>query len=157
MRDVLFGLLMALGLVGVIVPVLPGLVLIAGVAVVWAFAEGSGTAWAVVAAMIVILAVGTYLKFRIPGRALKAQMVPRRTWWLVATGGIVGFFVVPVVGAVIGVVLGAYIGERIRFGEHRAAWDSATQLLRGIGKGMALEFAAGVLALVLWVIAVIAI
>src|SRR5690606_33901596 len=67
-RDVLFGLLMAVGLVGVIVPVLPGLMLIGGVAVVWGFAEGSGAAWAVVAAMIVILAVGTYLKFQIPGR-----------------------------------------------------------------------------------------
>jgi uncharacterized protein YqgC (DUF456 family) len=154
--EVLIGLVMAVGLVGVIVPVLPGLLLIAGAAVVWAIAEGTAVAWSVVAAMVAVLALGTYLKYRVPGRALKEQQVSTRTWVLVAVGGIVGFFVIPVVGAVLGVVLGCYVGEWLRYRSHPPAWASTKRVLVGVGKGMALEFVAGIVAIGLWLGVVIA-
>jgi uncharacterized protein YqgC (DUF456 family) len=154
--ELLFGLLMAVGLVGVLVPVLPGLLMIGAVAIVWAAIEGTATAWAVAGVMILILAVGTYLKYQRPGRELKAQAVPRRTWTLVAVGGIVGFFVIPVVGAIVGVAGGAYLGELLRFGAHGPALASTKRLLVGIGKGMAFEFAAGVVAVAVWVGAIVA-
>ena len=153
--EILIGLLMAVGLVGVLVPVLPGLALIGAVAVVWAIAEGTAAAWGVTVAMLVVLAGGTYLKYHLPGRALQAQQVPPLTWTLVALGGIVGFFVVPVVGAIAGVVVGGYLGERLRFGAHAPAWASTRRLVVGIGKGMAVELAAGIAAIVIWVVAVL--
>jgi uncharacterized protein len=154
--EIVIGLVMAIGLVGVVVPVLPGLVLIGGAAIVWAIAEGGVTAWSVAAAMLAILAVGTYLKYRVPGRALQAQEVPPLTWALVAVGGVAGFFLVPVVGSILGVVGGAYIGERLRFGAHAPAWLSTKRVLVGIGTGMAIEFAAGLVAIALWIVALIA-
>jgi uncharacterized protein len=154
---VLIGLVMAIGLVGVIVPVLPGLLLIAAAAVVWAIAEGSATAWAVVVLMLAVLGLGTFLKYQVPGRALKQQQVSRRTWALVAVGGVVGFFVVPVIGAVVGVVAGCYVGEWLRHRTHGAAWASTRRVLAGVGKGMAIEFAAGVVAIVVWAGAAVAI
>jgi uncharacterized protein YqgC (DUF456 family) len=154
--EVVVGLLMAVGLVGVVVPVLPGLALIGAVAVFWAFAEGTATAWTVAVVMLVVLAAGTYLKYRLPGRELQAQQVPTLTWTLVALGGIAGFFVIPVVGAFAGVVVGGYAGERIRFGKHAPAWASTKRLVASIGKGIAVELAAGLLAILIWVFAVLA-
>jgi uncharacterized protein YqgC (DUF456 family) len=154
--EIVFGLLLAVGLVGVVVPVLTGLALIGGVAVVWAIVEGTATSWGVAAAMIVVLAIGTYLKYRIPGRELQAQGVPAQTWTLAAVGGIVGFFVIPVVGAPVGLVVGAFVGERRRFGATSPAWASTKRLVVSIGKGMLLELLAAVVAIGIWVVAVVA-
>jgi uncharacterized protein len=154
--EVLVGFAMAVGLVGVIVPVIPGLVLIGALALFWAFVEGTATAWAVAVAMLAILSLGTFLKYRLPGRELKALAVPPRTWLLIGIGGVVGVFVIPVVGAIVGVVVGAYLGERLRFRAHAPAWASTKRLLVGIGKGMAVEFAAGTIAVALWFGAVLA-
>jgi len=154
--ELLLGLLMAIGLVGVLVPVLPGLLLIAAVAIGWAIAEGGTGAWVVTAVILVILAVGTTVKYLLPGRELRAQRVPALTWALAAIGGVAGFFVVPVLGAAIGFVLGVYLGERMRFGAHAPAWESSKRLIVSIGVGMAVEFAAGVVAIAIWVAAAIA-
>jgi uncharacterized protein YqgC (DUF456 family) len=153
--EVLVGLGMAVGLVGVIIPVIPGLALIGALAILWAFAEGGVTAWSVAVVMLVILAGGTYLKYRLPGRELQAQGIPQTTWLLVGIGGVVGFFVIPVIGMFAGVVVGAYVGERIRFRRHAPAWQSTKRLLVGIGKGMAVELAAGALAILVWLGAVL--
>ncbi|MEO8693996.1 MAG: DUF456 domain-containing protein [Acidimicrobiales bacterium] len=154
--EILIGLAMAIGLVGVLVPVVPGLLLIAVMGVVWAIAEGSATAAVVAAVMIAVLAAGTYLKYRIPGRELAAQKVASLTWTLIGVGGVIGFFVIPVIGAFAGVVAGAYLGERIRFGSHSHAWTSTKRVIVSIGKGMAFEFAAGTVAIAVWVAAVLA-
>lgn len=153
--EILVAVVMAIGLVGVLLPILPGLVVIGGVAIVWAIAEETATAWVVVAVMIAILAAGTYLKYRIPGKELAAQRVPARTWALVGIGGLLGFFVIPVAGALAGVVAGAYVGERLRFGAHSPAWASTKGVIVSIGKGMAFEFIAGMAAIALWVVAVL--
>ena len=154
--EVVIGLLMAIGLVGVLLPVLPGSLLIAAMGVVWAVAEARATAWIVAAVMIAILTAGTYLKYRVPGRELAAQAVPALTWTFVGVGGVVGFFVVPVIGALAGIVAGAYLGERIRFGSHSSAWASTKRVLVSIGKGIIFEFAAATVAIGLWVVAVFA-
>lgn len=154
--EILIGLAMAIGLVGVLLPVVPGLLLIGVMAVVWAVAEGSAAAAIVVAVMIAVLAAGTYFKYRIPGRELATQGVSPLTWTLVGVGGVIGFFVVPVIGAFAGVIAGAYLGERIRLGSHSPAWASTKRVIVSIGKGMALEFAAGIVAIVIWVGAVLA-
>ena len=154
--EFVIGLLMAIGLVGVLVPILPGLLLIAAMAVVWGFAEGTATAWVVTAVVVAILAAGTYLKYRIPGRELAARKVPPLTWTSVGVGGVIGFFVIPVVGAWLGAIVGAYVAERLRFGTHASAWASTKRLIVGIGKGIAIEFAAGTIAIAIWVGAAVA-
>lgn len=154
--EILIGLAMAIGLVGVLLPVVPGLLLIGAMAIIWAVAEGTTTATVVATVMIAVLVAGTYLKYRIPGRELAAQGVSTLTWILVGVGGIIGFFVIPVIGALAGVVAGAYVGERIRLGSHSPAWASTKRVIVSIGKGMALEFAAGTVAIVIWVGAVLA-
>lgn len=153
--EFLIGLVMAVGLVGVLVPVLPGLVLIAGAGVVWALEVGTWQGWGVVAGMVAIMAAGTVAKYRIPGRELAESQASSRTWILSGVLAVVGFFVVPIVGLALGFVVGVYLGERLDHGGHAAAWSSTRRLLTGIGKGIAVEFAAGASAVFVWTIAAV--
>ena len=49
--------MLAVGLVGVVVQVLPGALLVLGAVVVWAAVEGTGVAWAVAALAVVATVV----------------------------------------------------------------------------------------------------
>ncbi len=153
--EFLIGVVMAIGLVGVLLPVLPGLILIAGAGVVWALEVGTWQAWGVVVVMIALLAAGTVIKYRIPGRELAETQASSRTWILAGVMAVIGFFVVPIVGLVLGFVVGIYLGERLDRGTHGAAWASTRRLLAGIGKGIAFEFAAGASAVFVWAIAAV--
>lgn len=153
--EVVLGILMAVGLVGILLPVIPGLVLIVGVAVFWASQVGGVGAWALVGFMAVVAAAGTWIKYQVPGRELAAMDLSAATWVLAVVGGIIGFFVIPVVGLLLGGVLGVYLGQRRDHGDHAAAWASTRRVLGGVGKGIAIEFATGFVVVATWVVAVV--
>ena len=153
--ELLVALAIAVGLVGILVPILPGSILIVGALLVWAWYVGGATAWAVFAVATVILVAGAVVKYLVPNRRLKEVGVPASTQWVGAAVGIVGFFVVPVVGLFIGFVLGVYLAEYRRVGG-AAAWPSTKEALRAVGVSMLIELAAGVLAALVWVAGVVA-
>ncbi|MDZ5661940.1 DUF456 domain-containing protein [Nocardioides sp. S-58] len=145
----------AVGIAGIIVPVLPGTLLVLGAVLVWALEIGTSTAWAVFAACALLLVGGSIVKYLVPGRRLKASGVPNRT--LVAGGvlAFVGFFVIPLVGMFIGFVLGVYAAERARVGGAQA-WPSTMAALRAVGVSILIELVAAFLATVVWVVGVTA-
>ena len=51
-------LLIVVGLLGIVVPVLPGLVLVLAGVLVWALMEGSALGWGIFAASLVVTVVG---------------------------------------------------------------------------------------------------
>lgn len=148
----ILGLLMAVGLVGVVLPVLPGLLLIAGTGAVWAWLQGGVAAWVVFVAMFVVLAIGTVAKYVLPHRTLKDVGAPLSTMLLGLLGAIIGFFAIPVLGLIIGGVAGVYIGEWQRLGDAGNAWRSTWATIKAIGAGMLIELAAGILAVLIWVV-----
>src|SRR5689334_13313911 len=90
----LIGVVMLVGLVGVLVPVLPGTALVLAAGVVWALLvadEGAGR-WVVVAVMGLFFCAGLVAKYVLPGRRLSAQL-PRSTLVVGAVAAVVGFFV----------------------------------------------------------------
>jgi uncharacterized protein YqgC (DUF456 family) len=153
--EVLVGLAIAVGLVWILVPILPGSVLVLGAVLVWAWYVGGATAWSVFALVAVILVAGTVVKYLVPNRHLKDAGIPASTQWIGAGLGIVGFFVVPVVGLFIGFVLGIYLAEYRRVGSS-AAWPSTWHALRAVGLSILIELAAALLATFVWVAGVIA-
>jgi uncharacterized protein YqgC (DUF456 family) len=68
--------------------------------------------------------------------------------------GVVGFFVIPVVGLVIGFVAGVYVAELRRLGRERAGRSTALAL-RAVGLSVLIELAAGLLAAMAWVTGVV--
>jgi uncharacterized protein len=152
--EVLVALAIAVGLVGILVPVLPGSVLVLGAILVWAWELGSATAWVVFAAAAAVLVLGGVVKYLVPNRRLKGAGIPASTQWIGAALGIVGFFVIPVVGLLIGFVLGVYLAEYGRLGA-RAAWPSTKHALKAVGLSILIELAAGVVATFVWVAGVV--
>ena len=147
--ELLVGLVVLVGLVGVVVPLLPGTLLVAAAVVVWALDERSTTAWVCTAVALALLAVGAVVKYLVPGKRLKSSGVPTSTLLLGGLLGVVGFFVVPVIGLFLGFVLGVYLSEVRRLGSHRA-WPATRAALAAVGLSVLIELAAALLAAVVW-------
>lgn len=151
--DVLVGLAIAVGLVGIVIPVLPGSLLVVGAVLVWAISVGEPTGWAIFAMATALVALGNVIKFTVPGRRMKDAGVPNSTLWVGAILGIIGFFVVPVLGLFVGFVLGVYLAEHRRLGAAEA-WPSTVHALKAVGLSMLIELVAAVLAAMVWVLGV---
>lgn len=149
--DLLVALAIAVGLVGVLIPLMPGSTLVVGAILVWAAFTGNGTGWAVFVIAACLVAVGGVLKYLIPGRRLQVSGVPNRTLLLGGVLGIVGFFVIPVIGLPIGFVLGIYLAEVQRVGGERA-WPATVEALKAVGLGMLIELCFASLAALTWLI-----
>jgi uncharacterized protein YqgC (DUF456 family) len=143
--DLLAGIAILVGLVGIVVPVLPGTLLILVAVLVWAALVGGTTAWAVAAVASLLLVVGGVVKYTVPGRRLKTAGVPNSTIVVGGLLGIVGFFAIPVVGLFVGFIGGVYLAELRRLG-HPQAWPSTVAALKATGLSILIELAAGLLA-----------
>ncbi len=151
--ELLVAVVIAVGIAGIIVPVLPGTVLILGAILVWALEIGTSTGWVVFALCATLLVSGSVVKYLVPGRRLKASGVPGRTLLVGGLLAFVGFFVIPVIGMFIGFVLGVYVAERARVGATRA-WPSTVGALKAVGVSILIELVAAFLAAVTWVVGV---
>jgi uncharacterized protein YqgC (DUF456 family) len=152
---VVVGLAIAVGMVGVVVPVLPGALLTWAAIAVWTLAVGSATAWAVLAVVTLVIGGAQVVKFLVPGRRLRDSGVPRRSILAGVVLAAAGFFLVPVVGFFIGFPLGVYLEELRRLDGHGAAWRSTREALRAMGLSIVIELAATVLAAGTWLAAVL--
>ena len=151
--EVLVALAIAVGVVGVVVPLLPGSLLVLGAILVWALDLRTTTAWTVFAVAALFIGLGAVVKYVVPGRRLKEVGIPTSTLVLGAVLGVVGFFVIPVVGLVIGFVLGVYLSELHRLGRE-AAWPATVHALKAVGLSMLIEVTASLLAATTWVVGV---
>lgn len=143
--------LVVAGIVGIVVPVLPGLVLvIAGIAL-WAVPRNDALGWTVLGIAVAIAVIGSIVKYLLPGRRLRDSGVPGRTIALGGVLGVVGFFVIPVVGLFLGFVLGVYLAEQARLRDSAKAWPSTRRALAAVGWSILIELAAGLLAAAVWV------
>lgn len=149
-------LAMAAGLVGTLVPGVPGLLVILGAAVVYGVVEGFGTAGVVaMAVMVVLLVAGSVASYALPHRAGVVAGMGKQSLRLGILGAVVGMIVIPVLGLPIGAVLGVLLGEHARLGDWGAAWGTTRRVVVGFGLGALAEIGAGVLMIVAWIVWVI--
>jgi uncharacterized protein YqgC (DUF456 family) len=144
------------GLAGIVVPVLPGLVLVWGGVAAWALSRHDAAGWAVLAVATTVAALGTVAKYLLPGRRLRESGVP---WTTIAAGtllGIVGFFLVPLVGVALGFVLGVYLAEVLRLRDRATAWSSSRRALLAVGWSILIELTAAMLITATWLIGLVA-
>jgi uncharacterized protein len=153
---VIIGLLMAVGLFGIIVPVLPGLLLVWAGVLIWALVERSILAWGVLTVATLILVVAQVVKYLLPGRRLQAAGVPLRSIIIGGVLGMIGFFLIPIVGVLIGFIGGIYVAERLRLGPRGRAWDSTVHALKAAGMTIVIELLAGLIIAAGWLAAVTA-
>jgi uncharacterized protein YqgC (DUF456 family) len=151
---VLVALAIAVGLVGILLPLLPGTLLVFGAIAVWAAVENNATGWVTLGIVTALLGAALLIKYTWPVKRMRAAEV--RTLSLVAGAvlGIIGFFVVPVLGLVIGFVLGIYLAELANRRDQRLAWTSTKHALKGVALSVGIEMAGALLATVAWVVGV---
>ena len=149
--EVLVALAIAVGVVGVVVPFLPGTLLV--LAAVLRLGRRHRHAHRLGG-----LRRGGHVprprrgrEVRRPGPPPQGGRHPDPTLLLGAVLGVVGFFVIPVVGLVIGFVLGVYLAELNRVGT-AAAWPATVHALKAVGLSMLIELVACLLAAATWAV-----
>lgn len=144
------GLAILVGVVGTVVPVLPGSALVAAAVGVWAVVVQTTAGWVTLGVVLVLLAVGAVLKYLTAGRTMTSSGVPKRSIVIAGLAAIVGFFVVPVVGLVVFFVGALFLLERHRLGPGEPARRSTVTALKAVGIGVIVELTAALLAAGTW-------
>jgi len=145
-------LIMLVGLVGTVLPVVPGLILVWLGALVYGLTEGFGTAGVVTMLILSgIVAVSLVLGVVVPQRTAVGSGAT--VWGQVGAvvGALVGFFVIPVLGALAGAPLGAFAFEWFHQGDVDAARRATKGLLVGLGWSALINFVLGVAMIAIWV------
>jgi uncharacterized protein YqgC (DUF456 family) len=148
---VLVALAIAVGIVGILLPILPGTLLVFGAIAVWAVVENNVTGWVTLGVVTVLLGVATLIKYLWPMRRMRAAEVRTLSLAAGAVLGIIGFFVIPVLGLVIGFVLGVYLAELANRRDQQVAWTSTKHAMKGVALSVGVELAGALLATVAWV------
>lgn len=153
---VLVALVIAVGLVGIVLPIVPGGgFLVLGAIAVWAIVEGTTVSWVTLGIAAAFSLTAEVIKYVWPVRRMRAAEV--RTWSLVAGGvlGVIGFFVIPVIGLVIGFVAGVYLAEFAVRRDQRRALASTVHAVKGVALSVGVELAGALLATGAWVTALV--
>ena len=147
---VLVALVIAVGIIGIIVPLLPGILLVYAAILVWAVLEHNVASWVTLAVVTVLIGATMLIKYMWPMKRMRAADVGTTTLLAGAVLGIIGFFVIPVVGLLIGFVLGVYLAELADRRDQRVAWTSTKHALKGVALSVGVELAGALLATVAW-------
>jgi uncharacterized protein YqgC (DUF456 family) len=152
---VLVGVAIIVGLLGIVIPVLPGAILVLGAILVWALVEQTAVGWIVLGIAGAAILVTQVLKFVLPERHLRGQGVPWTTSLVGALVGIVGFFVLPIIGFPLGYVLGIFVVELARQRAAGPAWSATKAALKAAGMSAVIELAGALVAAYAWLGAVV--
>jgi uncharacterized protein len=151
---VLAGIMLVVAAVGTIYPVLPGSPIAIVTLLLWAWAMGSSWAWTAAIVGAAICGVGWSASAVLTGRKLKQLEVPRWSILVAIVCGVIGMFLIPVVGIFVGFAVGLLVSEWIRHGEARTAFHSGLQTLKVMGIGVLLEFCLVCVAASVWMLGV---
>ncbi|GHH79530.1 membrane protein [Streptomyces sulfonofaciens] len=149
----LVGLVMLLGLCGVLVPGVPGPWLVWASVLWWALQDRTTLAGLVLAGATLVLLVAQAVRWQLPPRRLRQGVVTHRLAVRAGAGALIGFCVLPVIGAIPGFVAGIYLAERVRLGGHGAAAAATRAVLRAGGWSVLTELFACLLIMGAWLAA----
>ncbi|MDX3803157.1 DUF456 domain-containing protein [Streptomyces sp. AK04-3B] len=151
----LVGLVVLLGLCGVLVPGVPGSWLVWAAILWWALEDPQPVAWAVLVGATVALLVSQVVRWSLPPRRLRASGATPRMAVYAGLGAFLGFFLVPVFGAIPGFMGGVYLSERLRLGRHGEARAALRRAMRSGGSSVLAELFTCLLIMGAWLGAVL--
>ena len=153
--DLLVAVVLLLAALGCVIPILPGGLLALAAVAVWAFVERGAVAWVTLLVVVVLIGAGQIVKYAWPGRRLARSDVHNVSLLVGTILGIVGFFVIPVVGLLVGFVGGVYLAELARTREAQVAWRGTVEALKATGLSILVELASVLLASAVWLAGVL--
>lgn len=153
--SVITGVLLVIGALGTIFPILPGSILVIIGLLIWAIVIGGPVGWTVFGIGLLLSASGMAASALLTGKRLKQREIPNRSILTGAVVGVVGAFVIPVVGLFLGFVLGLYASEWYRLRDPKQAWDASVVAMKSVGLGMLIEFACAGTAIAVWIVGLV--
>ncbi|MGL4305608.1 MAG: DUF456 domain-containing protein [Mycobacteriaceae bacterium] len=154
--NIVIGVIIFCGLVGIVLPIIPGVVLVFGGITAWAIMQGSATGWLVFAVCTGLLVISGIIKYTWPGQKMRAAGVAKTSVMVGALAGIVGFFVIPVIGLFIGFIAGVFAAEFYRQEDTAKAWTSTIHAAKAVGISILIELFGALVASAIWLVAAIA-
>lgn len=147
----LIALLMAVGLAGVLLPFLPGVPIIWAAALVYGILNGfGGLGVTAMVAITILAAIGLAASLVLPDRAGAASGATWSTRLFAGVLGLVGFFVIPVIGFPLGACAGVLIAQYQQTADWHAARESTIAVLKGFGAGVVAELGAALAMVLVW-------
>ncbi|MFF8991157.1 DUF456 domain-containing protein [Streptomyces sp. NPDC014983] len=146
----LVGVVIAFGLAGVLVPGVPGSWLVWAGVLWWALKDPRPQAWAVLAGATAVLLLAQVVRWTLPPRRLRESGATPAMAAYAGVGALLGFVLLPVVGAVPGFLAGIYLHERLRLGRHGEAMAALRTTMRAGGSGVLTELLACLLVAGAW-------
>ncbi|GAA3506723.1 DUF456 domain-containing protein [Streptomyces prasinosporus] len=150
----LVGLVLLLGLYGVLLPGVPGSWLVWAAVLWWALEDPRPVAWWVLVGATVVLLLSQAVRWLLPPRRLRAGGAEGRMWAYAGWGSLLGFVLLPVLGAVPGFLAGIYLCERLRLGRRGEAVAALRTAMRSGGWSVLTELFACQLITAAWLGAV---
>ncbi|MFE7840193.1 DUF456 domain-containing protein [Streptomyces sp. NPDC057474] len=147
----LVAVVLLLGLCGVLVPGVPGSWLVWAGVMWWALEDPRPIAWWVLVGTTVVLLLSRAVRWGLPPRRLAESGATPRMAVYAGAGALLGFLLLPVLGAIPGFVGGIYLSERLRLGHHGAAKDATRTAMRSGGSSVLAELFACLLVAGAWV------
>lgn len=142
---------MVVGLCGVVIPILPGLVLMWVAALVYGLAVGFGTLGIVVMVVFTIGVVASIVtSVVVPRRAAGDSGASGKAQLGAVVGAVIGFFVIPVVGIIVGALVGLLVVEASVTGDWNDAWTATMATAKGFGISALIDFGLGLIMLIVW-------
>ena len=135
----LIGLVMLFGLCGVLLPGVPGSWLVWAAVSWWALKDPQAVSWWVLVGTTVVLFLSQVVRWHLPPRRLRAGGATPRMAVYAGSGALLGFFLLPVLGAIPGFVGGVYLHERLRLGRHGEAVAAVRTVMRAGGTSVLVE------------------
>ncbi|MET9116951.1 DUF456 domain-containing protein [Streptomyces longwoodensis] len=135
----LVGLVILLGLCGVLLPGVPGSWLVWAAVLWWALKDPRPVSWGVLVGATLVLFVSQVVRWSLPPRRLQAAGATGRMAVFAGAGALLGFVLLPVLGAVPGFLGGIYLYERLRLGGHGEARAALRTVMRSGGTGVLVE------------------
>lgn len=154
---VVTGVAIAAGIVGTLIPVLPGLILVWAATLVYGLLTDFGpVGWVAMTLITILLGLGTFVSYKIPQRRVAAAGVQKSDQFLGLVLAIVGFFVLPIVGLVVGFALGIFLAQYLRTRDGPTSRRATKEALIGMLQSAAAQAAIGLVMAAIWVVWVVA-
>ncbi len=147
----LVGVVLLLGLGGVLVPGVPGSWLVWAGVLWWVLEDTRRLAWFVLVGATLTMLLSQAIRWALPPRRLHESGATPRMGVYAGVGALLGFFLIPVLGAIPGFMGGIYLCERLRLGRHQEARAALHTAMRSGGWSVLTELFACLLVTMTWV------
>ncbi len=149
---VITSLIMLVGLIGTVLPIIPGTILIFVGALLYALVDGfQAVGWPTLIVLGVLTAVATTADLWVSSIGAK---IGGASGWSVIIGllaGLAGFVIFSLVGAIIGAVLGVLLTEIVRLGDLRKALKAGSGWLVGWVLSAVVQLGVGLIMLAIFI------